>query len=219
MARLGSRTQVVERGVEAPDRNDAAEAADVTDTTSAPPEGQPAATGPFGERTGASARPRPSAPPARAPSGRLGMAAVCVVLVSAWAGVVPFVGPTFSYSADGAPSWYWNLLHAAVWLAPAALSFVAALAVLVALPRARRGRGRFGAGLAGLVAVVCGAWLVIGPVAWPVIERSAGVFVPADPLRELAYLAGWSLGPGVALAALGGFFVAWALRGRSVART
>ena len=33
------------------------------------------------------------------------------LLLSAWAGIVPFVGPSFGFSADGTASWTWNLVH------------------------------------------------------------------------------------------------------------
>ena len=33
------------------------------------------------------------------------------LLLSAWAGIVPFIGPSFGFSADGTASWTWNLVH------------------------------------------------------------------------------------------------------------
>jgi hypothetical protein len=147
----------------------------------------------------------------------LGVTGVLVLAVGAWAGVVPSAAPAFRFSADGSTSWYWNLSHAALWLLPGATAVVAALVILGVLGRTRRGRGRIGASSAGIVSVVCGAWLVVGPVAWPVLYRSAGVFVPAGPARELAYQLVYSLGPGVLLAALGGVVTGWGLRGRAAA--
>ena len=67
--------------------------------------------------------------------------------------------------------------------------------------------------------VLAGAWFVLGPLAWPVIQRSAGVFVPAGPLRELDYQLAYSLGPGMLLLALGGMVIGWGLRGRQSRRT
>jgi hypothetical protein len=58
--------------------------------------------------------------------------------------------------------------------------------------------------LGGFLAALCGAWFVMGPVAWPVLEHSR-VFVGASPIHELAYWIGYSLGPGTLLAALGAF--------------
>ena len=51
---------------------------------------------------------------ARAHLGRFGIgtAGVVAVLVSAWGGIVPFVGPLFNYSGDGSVAWHWSLPHA-----------------------------------------------------------------------------------------------------------
>ncbi|HZU79526.1 MAG TPA: hypothetical protein VE991_06385, partial [Acidimicrobiales bacterium] len=48
-----------------------------------------------------------------------------------------------------------------------------------------------------------GAWFVVGPAAWPVFERSGGVFVPAGPAHSLLHLIGYSFGPGVLLVLFG----------------
>jgi hypothetical protein len=144
------------------------------------------------------------------------MAAVLIFLVGAWGGVVPFVGPAFGFSADGSASWTWNLSHALLWLAPGAAACVGAIGSMGLIRRFTRGRGRVGAAATGLLVTLSGAWFVIGPVSWPVFERSAGVFVPASPLRELSYQVGYSLGPGVLLVMLGGMLLGWALRGRRI---
>ena len=150
------------------------------------------------------------------PAARMGVPAVLVLLLGAWGGIVPFVGPTFGWNGDGSPSWTWNLMHALLWVAPGAAACLGALGALALIPRFARGLGRIGATGAGLLISLTGAWFVIGPVAWPVFERSAGVLVPAPPLRELSYQVGYSLGPGVLLALLGGMTFGWALRGRRI---
>jgi hypothetical protein len=144
------------------------------------------------------------------------MAAVLIFLVGAWGGIVPFVGPSFGFSADGSPSWTWNLAHALLWVAPGAAACLGAIGSVGLIRRFTRGKGRLGAAGAGLLVAVSGAWFAIGPVSWPVLERSAGVFVPASPLRELSYQAGYSLGPGLLLVLLGGILLGWALRGGRV---
>jgi hypothetical protein len=62
---------------------------------------------------------------ARVHLGRFGMgtAGVVAVLVSAWGGIVPYVGPLFNYSGDGSEAWHWNLAHAVLALAPGTLGF------------------------------------------------------------------------------------------------
>lgn len=128
-------------------------------------------------------------------------AGLLTLLVGAWGGIVPFVGPLFGFSGDGSGAWKWNLPHALLSLAPGAAAVIAGLLVMAAGGTLYRPGGLK---LGGLVAALCGAWFVIGPVAWPVLEH-ARMFVGASPMRELAYWVGYSLGPGTLLAALGAF--------------
>jgi hypothetical protein len=65
---------------------------------------------------------------------------------------------------------------------------------------------RFLLAFGGLLAAVCGAWFVIGPLAWPAL-RGPAFFTGASPLRELEYWIGYSLGPGGLLLALGAFIL------------
>jgi hypothetical protein len=123
-------------------------------------------------------------------------AGLLVMLLGAWSGIVSFVGPTFGFSADGTGSWDWNLAHGLLFLVPGAAAFVAGL-VLMLGDRSLRG-------MAGLLAALSGAWLVVGPLAWRVLEGST-FFVGASPLRSLAYWVGYSLGPGALLIGFGAF--------------
>ncbi|HUC37629.1 MAG TPA: hypothetical protein VMR97_10970 [Acidimicrobiales bacterium] len=148
----------------------------------------------------------------RLSQGGLGLLGVLTLLLGAWGGIVPFVAPSFTFSAVGSVSWYWDLAHALLWLAPGAVACFCGLVMLGLVPRAHAGLGRLGSATTGLLTAVCGAWFVIGPLAWPVLERSGGVFVPASPMKELAYQVGYSLGPGILLSMFGAFAVAWAVR-------
>ena len=138
-------------------------------------------------------------------SFRLFLAGLLALLVSAWGGIVAFVGPTFGFSADGTGSWYWSLSHALLALVPGAVGVVVGLALMgYSLSRSRT---FLGLGLIGLLAVLSGAWFAIGPLAWPVLYGTKAYFVTASPLRELAYIVGYALGPGLILAVVGG--IAW----------
>ena len=106
------------------------------------------------------------------PPAALAFLAIFVTLVGAWGGIVPFVGGLFGFSADGSVSWHWSLIHAVLWLAPGAVAFVIGLAMLAQVPRVESGMTRFGSAWTGLIAAICGAWFVIGPLAWPAIEPS-----------------------------------------------
>lgn len=136
------------------------------------------------------------------------------VLMGAWVGIVPFVGPLFGYSADGSGAWTWNFPHAMLWLIPGAVAVFFGLMMMGSSARARAGMSRIGPMWAGFVVAVCGAWLVIAPLAWPVLGEGRE-FRAASPLRELTYWVGYSLGTGVILALLGGAAIGIAMLSRS----
>lgn len=142
----------------------------------------------------------------------LAVCGVIAVLAAIWGGLAPFIGPTFGYSADGSTSW--NMTSSHLWLAviPAAVAFVCGLMILVSVPRAVTGWGKGPLSLAGVFAVLAGAWFVMGPVSWPVITSASHYFLPADPLRELAYQVGYALGTGVVIVLAGAFVLGWAAR-------
>jgi hypothetical protein len=146
--------------------------------------------------------------------GRIGLGTVGMVtiLVSAWGGLVAYVGPGFGYSADGAGSWHWSLSHSVLALIPGALGVLSGFVILGRVPGIVGGKGRITVAMAGFIALICGAWFVIGPLAWPVIRSGHGYFVAASPLRELENQVGYALGTGLILAACGAFVIGWASR-------
>lgn len=152
------------------------------------------------------------------PVAGLGVLGALTLLVGAWGGIVPFIGPLIHNNADGSMSWYWSLPHALLWVAPGAAACLAGAVMLGALPRAMSGFGRLGAFGAGALAALSGAWFVVGPLAWPVLQRSAGVFVPAGPLTMLTHEIGYSFGPGLLLVLLGAMAMAMGMAGRTVHR-
>jgi len=125
------------------------------------------------------------------------------LLVSAWAAIVPFVGPSFGFSPDGTASWTWNRAHALGALVPGLVSLLACL-IIVMLARHPSGTlvpSRLVS--AGLLIFLCGAWFASLPVVWPVLVGS--YFRDASPSLTLAYWMGSASGPGVLLAAFGAF--------------
>jgi hypothetical protein len=141
----------------------------------------------------------------------LGAVGLVALVVSAWGGIVPYVGPTFGFSADGVGSWHWNLAHAVVALIPGAIGCLFAVS-LMGHTAAGATLRRVGLTGGGLLAIVSGAWFVIGPLAWPVLVNGGHYFVTSSPLGELEYQVGYALGPGLILAACGAFAIGWAAR-------
>jgi hypothetical protein len=136
-------------------------------------------------------------------SSGLVFAGFLAVLLSAWAGIIPYVGPTFGFSADGTSSWTWNNAHTYGALVPGAVGIIFAMLILA---EARRPVGVQPAGTlasAGFVVFLCGAWLSVVPVVWPVI--SAPYFHAASPSMTLAHWLGYASGPGILLAAFGAY--------------
>lgn len=148
------------------------------------------------------------------PVAGIGVLGLLTLLIGAWGGIVPFIGPIIGANADGTMSWYWSAAHAWLWLVPGAVACVASAIMVGTMPRAKVGLGRRGAIGAGALAVLCGAWFVIGPEAWPVLVRSAGVFVPAPPLTSLTREIGYSYGPGVLLVLFGATAMGMGMAGR-----
>ena len=57
--------------------------------------------------------------PRRSAPGLL-LAGIVALVIAAWGGIVPYVGPTFGYGATGTGAWTWNYSHLVLGLAPGA---------------------------------------------------------------------------------------------------
>src|SRR5665213_2753857 len=104
--------------------------------------------------------------PARGAPLSLILGGFLALLVSAWAAIVPFVGPSFGFSPDGTASWTWNRAHALGALAPGVVSLLACLIIVVI---ARHPTGTLVSSRlvsAGLLIFLCGAWFASVPVVW-----------------------------------------------------
>lgn len=142
----------------------------------------------------------------------LGSAGVVAVLVSAWGGIVPYVGPVFGFSGDGTTSWHWNLAHALLALVPGAVGLLLGAFVIAESRGVTVGKGRLSLATAGTLLIVCGAWFAIGPYAWPVLINSSAYFATSTHFRLLSYELGYSVGVGLVLVMCGAFVAGWASR-------
>jgi hypothetical protein len=111
---------------------------------------------------------------ARIPRSRGGVSGVLLILIGAWGGLAPFVGPyfRFAYTPDKA----WAYTSGRLWLSavPGAAALLGGLMVLGASHRAV---GCFGA----FIAALGGAWFIVGG---PVIALAVknGSITPGVPL-------------------------------------
>jgi hypothetical protein len=143
----------------------------------------------------------------------LGTAGAVAVLASAWGGIVPFVGPSFGFSADGTGSWHWNLAHVVLALVPGAVGFVLGLFVVAESRGVTVGKGRLSLATAGALLILSGAWFAIGAYAWPVLTNNGNYFAgTATHLRFLTYELGYTIGVGLVLVMCGAFVAGWASR-------
>ena len=64
---------------------------------------------------------------------------ILVIAVSAWGGIVPFVGPTFDFNMGSTTkAWVWTESHWTLHLVPAVLGIAAGLRLLVPRSAATR---------------------------------------------------------------------------------
>lgn len=112
----------------------------------------------------------------RMPRSRGGVSGVLLILLGAWGGLAPFVGPYFHFAYT--PDQAWAYTSGRLWLSivPGAAALVGGVAVAVA---AHRAVGLFGAALACLG----GAWFIVGvPVARVLIVNAS--ISPGAPLAR-----------------------------------
>jgi drug/metabolite transporter superfamily protein YnfA len=93
-----------------------------------------------------------------------------LILLGAWGGLVPFIGPYFGYYYGPDKTWLYNSDRLWLSVVPAAAAFLGGLIVL-ALPRA----SAFGAVLAALG----GVWFVVGVPVLAVARPGSGPGAPA----------------------------------------
>ena len=74
------------------------------------------------------------APMARISASALILVGIATVLVAIWGAIVPFIGPTFGFSADGASAWNLSDAHLLLGVLPGAVAFVAGVLILLIAP-------------------------------------------------------------------------------------
>src|SRR5260370_1222167 len=94
---------------------------------------------------------------ARIPRSRGAVSGVLLILLGAWGGLVPFVGPYFRYAYMPDTAWHFALARLWLEIVPGAAAVLGGVLVAVS---ARRLLASGGATLAALA----GGWCVLGPV-------------------------------------------------------
>ena len=125
-----------------------------------------------------------------------------IILLGVWGALIPFVGPYFNYSFGTNTTWHYTTDRLWLDILPGALAVLAGVMLLLAATRA--------AGiLAGWLAMVAGAWFVVGPSVSLTWESGTGPI--GRPLygstRQMLELVGYFYGLGALIVALAAFAV------------
>lgn len=141
---------------------------------------------------------------ARIPRSRGAVSGVLLMLLGAWGGLAPFVGPYFGYAYTPDHAWHFTLGRLWLEIVPGAAAILGGVLVAVTARRLLAGGG-------AILAALGGAWFVAGravSMLWPRLGAPgspAGTSVRRMVLEELGFFAG--------LGTLIVFFAALALGG------
>jgi hypothetical protein len=111
----------------------------------------------------------------RVPRSRGALGGFLVLILGAWAAIVPFIGPylNFAYTPATNTAWHWTAARGWLEVAPGAAAFLGGLLMLVSASRAVASFG-------GWLAVAGGAWLVVGPPLAGVLSLNMGTPDPTS---------------------------------------
>ena len=119
-----------------------------------------------------------------------------LALIGAWAALVALVGPYFSFGFDTTRTWLGSERHWTLSIGPG----IALLAAGLLVARGGVGRARLG----GLLALVAGFWLVVGPFLHGIWSSDSQPIAGEDWKRALLWV-GWYVGIGAAAVGLASF--------------
>jgi hypothetical protein len=136
----------------------------------------------------------------RIPRTRGAVSGLLLMILGAWGALAPFIGPYFNLVFGPDKTWHWT--SGRLWLSvvPGVAAFVGGLLLLTSAHRARAG---FGAWLA----LLAGAWFVVGPTVsflWNDGVSATGSAAGGSTRRVIELLAMYD-GVGVLIAILGAF--------------
>ena len=122
--------------------------------------------------------------------------AILILLLGIWGGIVPFVGGYFGYPS-GAPTWHWSMTNAMLSVAAGAVAVFGALLMMGGRPS----MGRLG----GLLALIGGAWFILGPIFLPLWSNATALKTSGSKVMQVLEQIGYHFGTGVLITALAGY--------------
>jgi len=123
-------------------------------------------------------------------------------LLAIWGALVPFVGPYFDYSFGSNATWHYTSDRLWLSILPGAAALLGAVLLVIAATR-------LAGVLGGWLAMVAGAWFVVGPAVSLTWESGPGpIGRPLyGPTRQMLELVGYFYGLGALIVALAAFSI------------
>jgi hypothetical protein len=123
-----------------------------------------------------------------------------IMLLGAWGGILPYVGPLFGYRMDNTGAWAWTTPHWELNLAAGALVFLGGMFILFGW----RPTAVFG----GLLSLIGGAWLVVGPLFASIwLHTAAQTRVASSSWQAAMRPLGYHYGTGLVIVALSAWVI------------
>ena len=129
-------------------------------------------------------------PPGRmwVPRSRGAVSGILLIVLGLWGALIPFVGPHFSFAFVPDQAWTWSSGRGWLEVLPGLVTVIGGILLLLSANRAV-------ASLGAWLAVVGGAWFIVGPVLAPVLHLGeAGAPAATEPamraVQQLAFFEG-----------------------------
>lgn len=124
----------------------------------------------------------------RIPRSRGAMSGLLLVILGAWGALIPFVGPYINFAYEPNTPWMWTTARGWLEVLPGGVAVLGGLLLLISANRAT-------ALLGGWLAVVAGAWFVVGrvfatPLGLGEVEAPAATTQAGRTALELAFFTG-----------------------------
>ncbi len=136
----------------------------------------------------------------RIPRTRGALSGLLLMILGAWAALIPLIGPYFSVEVGTTDTWVWSWGDFWLSILPGAVAFAGGLLLLLSAVRST-------AMLGAALATAAGAWLVIGPTVsmlWNDGTSAGGAPLGSDE-RQVVELLVTSYGVGALILAFGAF--------------
>jgi hypothetical protein len=136
------------------------------------------------------------------PRSRGAVSGLLLLILGAWGALIPFIGPYFHFAYEPGQAWVWSTARAWLEVFPGAITALGGFLLLVS---GNRATAMFG----GWLAVIAGAWFVVGRTLAPTL-RLGDVGQPlagTDAKRAVIEIASFS-GLGAVIVFLGGAVLA-----------